>query len=189
MLYSVLTYDYIAIYLPILLLWEIRTAPSLGLLKKNAILKILILIILGTYVHFYVAYGIYMGVRGGSDGKESVCNVGDVGSSPGLGRFPGGGHGNPLQYSCLENPHGQRNLVSYNPGVTKSQTQLSEEAHKKHKTLLIQNAVAAWQAEDHSLRVICTLRLPFYSPCGCSKITNLGHLQCQKTDIISHSFV
>ena len=96
---------------------------------------------------------------------------------------------NPLQYSCLENPHGQRNLVSYNPGVTKSQTQLSEEAHKKHKTLLIQNAVAAWQAEDHSLRVICTLRLPFYSPCGCSKITNLGHLQCQKTDIISHSFV
>ena len=40
---------------------------------------------------------------GGSDGKESACNVGDLGSIPGLGRFPGGGHGNPLQYSCLEN--------------------------------------------------------------------------------------
>ena len=37
-------------------------------------------------------------------GKESVCNAGDLGLIPGLGRSPGGGHGNPLQYSCLENP-------------------------------------------------------------------------------------
>ena len=43
------------------------------------------------------------GVPGGSDGKESTCNVGDPGLIPGLGRFPGGGHGSPLQYSCLEN--------------------------------------------------------------------------------------
>ena len=42
---------------------------------------------------------------GGSDGEESACNVRDLGSIPGLGRSPGGGHGNPLQYSCLENPH------------------------------------------------------------------------------------
>ena len=41
---------------------------------------------------------------GGSDGKESACNVGDLGSIPGLERSPGGGPGNPLQYSCLENP-------------------------------------------------------------------------------------
>jgi len=40
---------------------------------------------------------------GGSDGKASVYNVGDLGSSPGSGRFPGEGNGNPLQYSCLEN--------------------------------------------------------------------------------------
>ena len=40
----------------------------------------------------------------GSDGKESACNSGDLGSISGMGRFPGGGHGNPLQYSCLENP-------------------------------------------------------------------------------------
>ena len=40
---------------------------------------------------------------GGSDGKESVCSVGDLGSFLGLGRFPGEGNGNPLQYSCLEN--------------------------------------------------------------------------------------
>ena len=39
----------------------------------------------------------------GSDGKESACNAGDPGSIPGLGRFPGEGNGNPLQYSCLEN--------------------------------------------------------------------------------------
>ena len=45
-----------------------------------------------------------MGFPGGSDGKESACNVGYLGSIPGLGRSPGGGHGNPLQYSCLENP-------------------------------------------------------------------------------------
>jgi len=43
---------------------------------------------------------------GGSDSKESACNVGDLGLISGLGRSPGGGHGNPLQYSCLENPHG-----------------------------------------------------------------------------------
>ena len=52
---------------------------------------------------------------GGSDGKESSCKVGDLSSIPGLGRSPGGVHGNPLQYSCLENPHGQRSLVGYSP--------------------------------------------------------------------------
>ena len=52
---------------------------------------------------------------GGSDGKESTCNVGDLGSIPGLGRSPVGGHGNPLLYSCLENPHGQRGLADYSP--------------------------------------------------------------------------
>ena len=40
----------------------------------------------------------------GSDGKASVCNAGDPGSIPGLGRSPGEGNGSPLQYSCLENP-------------------------------------------------------------------------------------
>ena len=40
-------------------------------------------------------------------GKESVCNAGDAGLIPGLGRSPGEGHGNPLQCSCLENPMGR----------------------------------------------------------------------------------
>ena len=48
-------------------------------------------------------------------GKESTCNAGDLGSTPWLGRSPGGGHGNPLQYSCLENPYGQRRLEGYSP--------------------------------------------------------------------------
>ena len=46
----------------------------------------------------------FMGFPGGSDGKESACNAGDVGSIPGPGRYPGEGNGNPLQYSCLGNP-------------------------------------------------------------------------------------
>ena len=55
---------------------------------------------------------------GSSDGKEPTCNEGEgggLGSIPGLGRSPGGGHGNPLQYSCLENPRGQRSLVGCSP--------------------------------------------------------------------------
>ena len=51
----------------------------------------------------------------GSDSKESTCNSGDLGLVPGLGRSPRGGHGNPPQYSCLENPHGQRSLAGYSP--------------------------------------------------------------------------
>ena len=45
-----------------------------------------------------------MGFPDGSLGKESACNAGDLGLIPGLGRSPGEGYGNPLQYSCLENP-------------------------------------------------------------------------------------
>ena len=55
------------------------------------------------------------GFSGGSAGKESSCNAGDLSLIPGLGRSPGGGYGNPLQYSCLKNP------MDYH-GVTKSQT-------------------------------------------------------------------
>ena len=54
-----------------------------------------------------------MGFPHGSDSKEFTCNTGDLSLIPGLGRSPGGGHGNPLQYSCLENPHEQRSVVGY----------------------------------------------------------------------------
>ena len=71
---------------------------------------------------------------GCSGGKASACNVGDLGSIPGLGRSPGGGHGNPLQYSCLENPHGQRSLVGYSPrGYKESDT--TERLSIEHRIL------------------------------------------------------
>ena len=57
----------------------------------------------------------FLGFPGGSNGTESICNAGDLGSVPRLGRSPGGGHGNPLQNSCLENLHGQRSLAGYSP--------------------------------------------------------------------------
>ena len=47
--------------------------------------------------------------------KNLPANVGDLGSIPGLGRSSGGGHVKPLQYSYLENPHGQRSLEGYSP--------------------------------------------------------------------------
>ena len=56
-----------------------------------------------------------MGFPDSSADEESTCSSGDLGSIPELGRSPGGGRGNLLQYSCLENPHGQRSLVGYSP--------------------------------------------------------------------------
>ena len=56
---------------------------------------------------------VFLDFPSGSDGKEFTSNVGDLGLIPGLGRSPGRGHGHPLQYSCLENLHGQRSLVGY----------------------------------------------------------------------------
>ena len=84
------------------------------------------------------------------DGKESACNAGDLGSIPGFD--PGGGHSNPLQYSCLENPHGQRCLADYSPwGHKESGTieneQLStahssreEEPQRERKTVFVQHS-------------------------------------------------
>ena len=56
---------------------------------------------------------LFMSFPGGSEGKESACNVGDLDLIPGSGRSPGKGHGNPLQYSCLENRHGQKSLEGH----------------------------------------------------------------------------
>ena len=63
-----------------------------------------------------------MGSSGGLDGKEFTCSVGDLGLIPGLGRSPGGGHGNPLQYSCLEDSQDRGAWRATVRGVTKSQT-------------------------------------------------------------------
>ena len=66
---------------------------------------------------------------GGSDGKVSACNAGDPGSIPGLGRSPGEGNGNPLQYSCLENPVDRGAWQATFHGVTKSRTRLHFRFH------------------------------------------------------------
>ena len=62
---------------------------------------------------------------GGSDGKESTHNAGDLGSVPGLGRSPGEGDGSPLQCSCLGNPMDRGAWRAAVHGVAKSRTQLS----------------------------------------------------------------
>ena len=64
------------------------------------------------------------GSPGGSDGKESARNVGHLGLIPGLGRSPGGGYGNPFQYSCQENPMDRGAWQATVQRVAKSQTQL-----------------------------------------------------------------
>ena len=64
---------------------------------------------------FLPSYGLFeycWSFPGGLVSKESACNSGDLGSIPALGRSPGGGHGNALQYSCLESPHGQKSLAA-----------------------------------------------------------------------------
>ena len=66
-----------------------------------------------------------LGFPRGSDGKDSVCSEGDLGSIPGSGRSPEEGNGNPLQYSCLENPTDRGAWWAAVHGVTKSQTRLS----------------------------------------------------------------
>ena len=66
------------------------------------------------------------GFPSGSDGKVSVCNAGDPGLIPGLGRSPGEGNGNPLQYSCLENSMNGGAWWAKFHGVAKSWTRLSD---------------------------------------------------------------
>ena len=73
------------------------------------------------FVYMSVIY-IYIGFPGGSDGKESTCNAGDLGLFPGLGSSPTEGNGYPLQYSCLENPMDRAAWQAVVHGVTKSCT-------------------------------------------------------------------
>ena len=76
--------------------------------------------------HFHSSGIEHLCFPGGPDGKESTCNAGDLGSIPGLGRSPGGGHGNLLQYSCLENPMDRGAWWATVHGVAKNRTRLSD---------------------------------------------------------------
>ena len=78
------------------------------------------------YLGYKCCFTPFRGFPDGSEDKESACNAGDPGSILGLGRSPGEGNGNPLQYSCLENPMDRGAWWDTVHGVAKSQTRLSD---------------------------------------------------------------
>ena len=96
-------------------------------------------------------YGfILMDIPGGSEGKASACNAGDPGSIPGSRRSPGEGNGNPLQYSCLENPMDRGAWKATVHGVTDSWTRLSVFTftfpfHALEKEMATHSSVLAWR--------------------------------------------
>ena len=92
---------------------------------------------------------VFLGYPGGSDGKESACNAGDLGSIPGLGWSLGRGDGNPFQYSCLENPHGQRSLAGYSPWSHKELDMTEQLSTAQHKSL-----IKPWALKERELYFI-----------------------------------
>ena len=95
----------------------------------ESLLWILTVLIIVEWKYLKVVLGapmLYLGFPGGSEDKVFACNAGDPGSIPGLGRSPGEGNGNPLQYSCLENPMDRGAWRTTVHRVAKSQTRLSD---------------------------------------------------------------
>ena len=112
-----------------------------------------------------------MGFPGGSVGNESACNAEDTGaegSVPGSGRSPGEEHGNPLQFSCLENPVDRGAWQATVPGVTKSQTRLSAHIHPHIYILLAHFSGEPWLvqgahgSERTSHHTLCFLNSIYY---------------------------
>ena len=91
-----------------------------------------------------------LGFPGGSEVKASACIAGDLGSIPGLGRSPGEGNGNPLQYSCLENPMDGGAWWATVHRVAKSWTRLSDFTKKKKDALFI---IGDWKAKVGSQEI------------------------------------
>ena len=105
-------------------------------LKKYLLGLLPIIFFIGLVFFFSYVYELLMGLSGSSVGKEPACNEGDLGSIPGLGRSPGGEHGNPFQYSCLEKPRGQRSLVGYSPRCLK-ESDTNEQHSTQHELLIL----------------------------------------------------
>ena len=80
---------------------------------------------------------VFMGFPGGSDSKESAWNAGDLGSIPGLGRYPGEGRGGPLQCSCLENPMGRGAWRAAVRGLQRARHAWATGTHHCHQTTAI----------------------------------------------------
>ena len=107
---------------------QLRPGANKSILKKKQN-KLCTYVVLMTYIiKMYICSfnDNSLGFPGAQMVKKSTCSTGDLGSVPGLGRSPGRGHGNPLQYSCLENPMDRGAWWATVHGVTKSQTQLSD---------------------------------------------------------------
>ena len=125
-------------------------------------------------LHFFWIY-----FPGGSDGKASVYNVRDLGLSPGLGRSPGEGNGNPLKYYCLENPMDREAWQSTVCGVAKSQTQLSNYTHQPGGVHLLVSYIFAfstcsWGSQGKNTGVICHSLLQWNTFCQNSTMTRLS---------------
>ena len=125
---------------------------------------------------------------GGSDGKASVYNAGDPGSSPGSGRSPGVGNGNPLQYSCLENPHGQRSQAGYSPWGHK-ESGMTEHTHISRSVLLkpvlfkSQLQLFSWRRNGHQHSTDLRLALPVNAEASSGKAPLLLKFPQAKTHL------
>ena len=112
--------------------WSLNTMdiPTITHLKNKWTSSTLIvgrcslLLFLHALIVLFLLSNRILGFPGSSDGKETACSAGDLGSIPGVGRSPGEGNGNPLQYSGLENPTDRGAWRATVPGVAKSWAQL-----------------------------------------------------------------
>ena len=105
----------------------------------------------------------------GSAVKNPPANAGDIPSIPGLGRSPGEGHGNPLQYSCLENPHGQRSLAGFYPWDLKDSDTI--ERLSTHRHIRVQSGLYGKCVFDFLRQFCCSFTqscLTLCDPTDCS---------------------
>ena len=120
-------YIYIGdIYIYLLPLMDIWSVYSFYNMIKVSINTVLYIPELRVWLKLGCKNSSIVHIPGGSEVKASACNAGDLGSIPGLGRSPGEGNGNPLQYSCLENPMDGGAWWATVYGVAKNRTWLSK---------------------------------------------------------------
>ena len=124
--------------------------------------------------------------RGGLGCEESSCNEGDLGLITGLGRFPGRGHDNPLQYSCMENSHGQRSLAGYGPWGCKESDTNEATQHIAHSSSIqdreglssIQPVLVDQVASSPPISHSITCVLSLYSVAMCGAIDSFFVISC-----------
>ena len=126
----------------------------------------------------------HLGLPGGLDGKKLVCNAGDLGSIPGLGRSPEEGNGNPLQYSCLEKPMDRGVLQVTVHWVTKGRTRLNTFTSLLHFSLM------ATSRKAHCCSSVTQLCPNFCDPMDCSPAGSFVHgiFQARMLEWVAISF-